>query len=67
MFPGIVFCVMSRDIDFVADVASLLRHRGAEVYIATSWDEYTRLQSEIVFDGLVVDPVYCMTKGRAIH
>ena len=34
MFPGMVFAVLSRDPDFVQDVAVLLRNAGAEVFAA---------------------------------
>ena len=40
MIPGMVFAVLSRDPDFVQDVAVLLRDAGAEVFAAGSWEEY---------------------------
>ena len=59
MYPGMVFAVLSRDPDFVQDVAVLLRNAGAEVFAATSWEEYARLQEEgVVVEMAVVDPVF---------
>ena len=59
MFPGMVFAVLSRDPDFVQDVAVLLRNAGAEVYSAGSWEEYARLQQKgVVVEMAVVDPVF---------
>ncbi len=59
MFPGMVFAVLSRDPDFVQDIAVLLRSVGVEVYPAGSWDEYARLQEEgVVVEMAVVDPVF---------
>ena len=59
MFPGMEFAILSRDPDFVADMSALLRRsRDAEVYVATSWDELDRIRSEVVFEMLVVDPVF---------
>ena len=58
MFPGMVFAVLSRDPDFVQDVAVLLRNAGAEVFAARSWEEYARLQEEgVIVEMAVVDPV----------
>ena len=51
MYPGMVFAVLSRDPDFVQDIAVLLRNAGAEVFAAGSWEEYARLQEE----GVVVE------------
>ena len=37
----------------------LLRLAGGEVYAASSWDEYSRLQEEgVVVEACVVDPVF---------
>ena len=58
MYPGMPFAILSRDPDFVADVSVLLRSSDAEVYVATSWEELYRLRSEVVFEMLVVDPVF---------
>ena len=59
MFPGMVFGILSRDPDFVQDVAVLLRNAGAEVLAAASWEEYVRLQEEVVVEEMaVVDPVF---------
>ncbi len=57
MIPGMVFAVLSRDPDFVQDVAVLLRNAGAEVFAAASWEEYVRLQG-VVGEMAVVDPVF---------
>ena len=35
-----------------------LRSSDAEVYVATSWEELDRIRSEVVFEMLVVDPVF---------
>ena len=59
MFPSMVFCILSLDQDFVADMARLLSAGGAEVYAASSFSEYERIQSEgVVVEMLVVDPVF---------
>ena len=59
MFPGMVFCILSTDADFVQDMAALLRHAGAEVYVAGTWNEYQRLQEEgVSAEMTVVDPVF---------
>ena len=53
------FAVLSRDPDFVQDVAVLLRDAGAVVYPAASWEEYAKLQEEgVVVEAAVVDPVF---------
>ncbi len=58
MFPGMVFAILSRDPDFVQDVAVLQRDAGAEVFAAASWEEYARLQEEkMIVEAAVVDPV----------
>ena len=37
----------------------LLHTRQAEVYVATSFDEYARIQREgAVFEMLVIDPIF---------
>jgi hypothetical protein len=37
----------------------LLRAAGGEVYAASSWDEYARIQQEgVVVEMCVVDPVF---------
>ena len=51
MCPGMVFAVLSRDPDFVQDIAVLLMNSGAEVFAAGSWAEYACLQDE----GVVVE------------
>lgn len=59
MFPEMTFAVLSRDRDFVSDITALLRSRQAEVYVATSFDEYDHLQTQgIIFEMLVVDPTF---------
>ena len=44
MFPGMTYCIISTDADFVTDMRDLLHSRQAEVYVATSIDEYFVLQ-----------------------
>ena len=56
MFPGMTFLILSRDPDFVADMGELIQSRQGEVFVATSWAEARRLQAEITFEMLVVDP-----------
>ena len=57
--PTIPFAVLSRDPDFVQDVAVLLENAGAKVFAAGSWEEYARLQEEgVVVEMAVVDPVF---------
>ena len=46
MFPGMVYAILSRDPDFVENLSVLLRAAGGEVYAASSWDEYARIQQE---------------------
>lgn len=59
MFPGMVYAILSRDPDFVDDMSVLLRLAGREVYAASSWDEYVRIQEEgVVVEMCVVDPVF---------
>ena len=59
MFPGMVYAILSRDPDFVDDMSVLLRLAGREVYAASSWDEYARIQQEgVVVEACVVDPVF---------
>ena len=61
MLPGMVHCIISTDPDFVIDMTDLLRSRQAEVYVATSIDEYDRIQREgVVVEMLVLDPVFRM-------
>lgn len=58
MFPGMVYAILS--MNFVEDMSLLLlRKVGAEVYAASSWEEYARLQQEGgVVEMCVVDPVF---------
>ena len=59
MFPGMVYAILSRDPDFVENLSVLLRAAGGEVYAASSWDEYARIQQEgVVVEMCVVDPVF---------
>ena len=52
------WCILSTDPAFVAAMWTLLGVVGQDVYTATTWDEYERLQQEgAVFEGLVLDPV----------
>ena len=49
----------SRNPEFVDDMSVLLRAAGGEVYAASSWSEYSRLQEEgVVVEMCVVDPVF---------
>ena len=65
MFPGMTVCVLSTDPDLVADMQAMLRQSGAEVYVATSFAEYDRLQDEgVVVEMLVVDPVWLPNSSR---
>ena len=59
MFPGMVYAILSRDPDFVENLSVLLRAARGEVYSASSWDEYVRIQQEgVVVEMCVVDPVF---------
>ena len=59
MFPGMTYAILSTDMDFVEDMSLLLRKVGAEVFAASSWAEYERLQQEgVVVEMCVVDPVF---------
>lgn len=61
MFPGMTYCIISTDPDSVVDMTDLLRSRKSEVYVATSINEYFRLQLDgVVVETLVVDPVFRM-------
>ncbi len=33
MFPGMIYCILSRDLDFVVDMSALLRQQHADVFI----------------------------------
>ena len=58
MYPGISVCVLSRDPDLVTDTVSMYKSYDAEVFVATSFREYERLQADgAVFEVLIVDPV----------
>lgn len=58
MVPGTTFAVLSTDPTFVAEVCEALISAGAEVYVASSWEEYSRIQEEGVFvGGCVLDPI----------
>ncbi len=59
MFPNMTFCIMSTDPDFVSDFTQLLHSCSAEVYIATDFEEFRRLQEEgVAAEMLVVDPIF---------
>jgi hypothetical protein len=59
MFAGMVFAILSTDLDFVQDMTEVLLKAGGEVYWATSWEEYARIQQEgVAVEMCVVDPVY---------
>ena len=56
---AMTWCILSSDPTFVGAMQNLLGFAGQEVFTATSWEEYERLQQEgAVFEGLVLDPVY---------
>jgi hypothetical protein len=46
MFPGMVYAILSTDLDFVQDMTETLTKVGGDVYWATSWDEYARIQQD---------------------
>ena len=53
------WCILSRDATFVAAMENLPVVVDAQVFAATTWDEYGRLEQEgAVFEGLVLDPIY---------
>ena len=59
MFPGMTYCILSTDPDFVIDMSVLLRTREAVVFVAASFSEYECLRCEgMVVEMLVVDPVF---------
>ena len=58
MFPGMTFLIFSRDPDFIADMTTLLHSRQGEVFVATSWEEAERLNAEIPFEMLILDPYF---------
>jgi hypothetical protein len=59
MFPSMVFCILSRDRDFVDDMKRLLTNGGADVYVASSFDEYASIQGDgVAVEMLVLDPVF---------
>ena len=62
---AMVWCILSSDPTFIGAMEMLLAAAGQEVYAATSWREYERLQQEgAVFEGLVLDPVYRLALRR---
>jgi hypothetical protein len=58
MFPGMVYAILSTDLDFVQDMTEVLIEAGGDVYWATSWEEYARIQQVTVVEMCVVDPVF---------
>ncbi len=55
---AMTWSILSTDPVFVGAMENLLGLAGQEVYTATTWAEYERLQQEgAVFEGLVLDPV----------
>jgi hypothetical protein len=59
MYPGIVFAVLTTDPDFAIDITTLLRSQHAEVFVASSFEEYEALQAEgVVVEMMVIDPVF---------
>ena len=46
MFPGMTYCILSTDPDFVADMTDLLRAQKAQVFVAQSCAEWVHLQRE---------------------
>ena len=66
MFPEMTFAVLSRDQDFVTDITELLRSRDAEVFVASSFEEYDELQRQgVVFEMIVVDPVFTLASAQS--
>ena len=62
MYPGISVCVLSRDPDLVTDTVSMYKSYDAEVFVASSFGEYERLQADgVVFEILIIDPVFQLT------
>ena len=63
MFPGMTYCILSTDPDFVIDMSALLRSQQAQVYV--SFSEYDRLQMEgVAVEMLIVDPVFRLVNSR---
>ena len=59
MYPGMTYCILSRDLDFVVDMSALLQSQLAEVFVASSFDEYEALQAEgVIVEMLLIDPVF---------
>ncbi|MEW6756477.1 MAG: hypothetical protein AB1505_36715 [Candidatus Latescibacterota bacterium] len=52
------FTILSGSASFIAAMLDALRPSRANVYVATSWDEYELLRMEGVLGGVIVDPVY---------
>ena len=48
--------IYSLDRRFIADMTSMMRCAGFEVFVATSCRESERLNFEITFDALAIDP-----------
>jgi hypothetical protein len=46
MFPGMVFLILSRDADFVAEMKAMLEGRGCAVYVAANAREARRTTQE---------------------
>ncbi|MFC1527052.1 hypothetical protein ACFL6X_09625 [Candidatus Latescibacterota bacterium] len=60
---AMTWAILSTDPDFIAALTKGLSSSGMEVYAATSWEEYARLQEEgAVFEAVVVDPI-CRVGG----
>ena len=58
-------CTLSADPTFVGAMQNLLGPAVQQVFTATSWEEYGRLQQEgAVFEGLVLDPVHRLARGE---
>jgi hypothetical protein len=53
-----VYAILSTDLDFVQDMTETLIKAGGDVFWATSWDEYARIQQVTVVEMCVVDPVF---------
>lgn len=59
MYPGMTYCILSADPDFVHDMTALLRSREADVFVAQSRAEWAHLQREgVVAEMLVLDPIF---------
>ena len=58
MFQGMVFLIISRDADFVAEMRAVLVGRGCAVNVATSRREAERIRAEADVEMVVRGPVF---------